>query len=106
MRPSSTQPPTLGRASARPANSPAPGAFSANKINVQDLSAFTNPIRYLNQDVGTDPNDVRFDFVPGAVVGADINVADMAALTTSATGSPPMLGGARAFGGPVCPYGP
>jgi hypothetical protein len=82
------------------------GAFSANKINIQDLSAFANPVRYLNRDVGTNPSDVRFDLVPGSTVGADINVADLAALTSGVTGAPPMLGGARAFGGPVCPYAP
>ena len=81
-------------------------AFSLNKVNIQDLAAFTNPIRYLNKDVGTNPMDVRLDLVPGSTVGADINVADMAALTSGATGSPPMLGGARAFNGPVCPWAP
>ena len=78
-------------------------AFSLNKINIQDLSSFVSPIRYLNQDVGTDPMDVRFDLVPGSTVGADINVADLAAITN---GLPPMLGGLKAFGGPVCPYAP
>ena len=82
------------------------GAFSANKINIQDLAAFTNPIRYLNKDVGTNPSDVRLDIVPGSTVGADINVADLAALTSGVTGSPPMLGGVRAFGGPACPWSP
>ena len=81
-------------------------SFSLNKINVQDLAAFTNPVRYLNKDVGTNPNDVRLDLVPGSTVGADINVADLAALTSGATGSPPMLNGAKAFGGPVCPWAP
>ena len=83
-----------------------PRLLILNKINVQDLAAFTNPIRYLNQDVGTDPNDVRLDLVQGSTVGFDINIADMATLTNGATAFPPMLGGARAFGGPVCPYAP
>jgi hypothetical protein len=77
-----------------------------NKINISDLAAFTNPVRYLNQDVGTDLNDVRLDLVPGSAVGADINVADMAALTTGATAYPAMLDGAKAFNGPECPYAP
>ena len=81
-------------------------AFSLNKLNIQDLAAFTNPIRYLNQNVGTDPMDERLDLVPGSTVGFDINIADMAAITTSASGFPAMLGGVRAFGGPVCPYQP
>ena len=81
-------------------------AFSLNKINVQDLAAFTAPIKYLNQNVGTDPMDVRFDLVPGSTVGFHINVSDMAALTSGVSGFPPMLAGAKAFGGPVCPYAP
>jgi hypothetical protein len=82
------------------------GSFSANKINIQDLSAFTNPIRYLGQNVGTDPNDVRFDLVPGSTVGTHINIVDLAAITSGASGFPPMLGGAKAFGGPLCPTPP
>jgi hypothetical protein len=90
-----------------PSDIAAAGAFSANKINVQDLSSFITPLRYLNQDVGTDPGDVRFDLVPGSVVGTDINVSDLAALTSnSPTGFPPMLNGAKAMNGPVCPYAP
>jgi len=81
-------------------------AFSVNKVNVQDLAAFTNPIRYLNQNVGTDPNDVRLDLVPGSTVGFHINVSDMAALTSGVSGFPAMLNGARAFGGPLCPTPP
>jgi hypothetical protein len=84
----------------------ASSAFSFNKINVQDISSFNNPVRYLNQDVGTDPMDVRFDLVPGSTFGFDINVSDMAALTLGASGYPAMLGGSRAFNGPACPYAP
>jgi hypothetical protein len=80
--------------------------FSLNKVNIQDLASFTNPVRYLNQDVGTDPMDVRWDLVPGSTVGGDINIVDMAALTTGVSGFPPMFGGARSFNGPLCPYGP
>jgi hypothetical protein len=83
------------------------GAFSENKVNIQDISSFVSPIRYLNQNVGTDPGDVRLDVVPGAVVGFHINVADLAALTSGVTGHPPMLGGStRAFNGPSCPTPP
>ena len=56
--------------------------------------------------MGTDPDDVRFDLVPGSTVGRDIGVADLAALTSGITGFPPMLSGVKAFGGPVCPYAP
>jgi hypothetical protein len=84
----------------------ASGPFSGNKVNVQDLGAFITPNRYLNQDVGTDPADVRFDLLPGSAFGFEINVADVAAITSGASGSPPMLGGSRAFNGPVCPWPP
>ena len=49
---------------------------------------------------------MRFDLVPGSTVGFDINVADLAALTTGASGFPPMLAGSKAFSGPVCPHAP
>jgi len=78
----------------------ASSAFSLNKINIQDLSSFTAPIRYIGQPVGAHLDDVRFDLSLGAPAG--INIADMAALTSGATAYPPMLNGARAFGGPVC----
>ncbi|MGH9204618.1 MAG: hypothetical protein ACRD2A_25600, partial [Vicinamibacterales bacterium] len=81
-------------------------SFSLNKVNIVDLAVFTNPIRYLNQDLGTDPMDVRLDLVPGSTVGFDINIADMAAITAGVSAFPPMLGGARAFGGPMCPWAP
>jgi Tol biopolymer transport system component len=76
--------------------------FSFNKINISDLAAFSNPIRYVGNPVGTNPGDVRFDLANGS----GINVSDMARLTVGPTGFPPMLGGARAFNGPVCPTAP
>ncbi len=75
-------------------------AFSYDKINVSDLASFVGPVRYLGTDVGTNPGDVRWDLVPGSTFGADINVQDLTAITLL---YPPMLDGARAFGGPVCP---
>jgi hypothetical protein len=78
--------------------------FSANRINVEDIAAFTGPIPYFGHDVGTFPNDVRFDLVPGSLFGTDINVADIAALTAGSTGYPLMLGGTRAFGIQTCPW--
>lgn len=80
----------------------ASSTFSLNKINIQDLSSLVGPIRYLNTDVGTHANDVRMDLAPGSTVGADINIADMATMTTAATGNPPMFNGDRAFNGPTC----
>jgi hypothetical protein len=78
--------------------------FSANRVNIVDLGTFVNPIRRINTDVGTTGGDRRWDIIPGAgVFPADINIADMAALITNRTAYPPMLKGARAFNGPVCP---
>jgi hypothetical protein len=36
----------------------------------------------------------------------DINIEDLTALLAGPSGFPPILGGGRAFDGPVCPYGP
>ena len=84
----------------------ASGVFSGNKLNVQDLSSFIGPIRYLNKNVGTNPNDVRFDIVPGSTFGPHINISDLAAIVSGVTGSPPMFNGVKAYGGPVCPFSP
>jgi hypothetical protein len=89
-----------------PSDIAAAGAFSANKVNVQDISSFVSPVRYFNQNTGTDPGDKRFDLVPGSTFGFHINVQDLAALTSGNTGYPPMLNGVRAFGGPACPTPP
>ena len=78
-----------------------------NKLNVQDLSSFTAPIKYLSQDVGTNPADIRFDLVPGSTFGADINVADLAALTSGPERLPTdAWRRTKALGGPLCPYPP
>jgi hypothetical protein len=86
----------------------ATSVFSLNKVNVQDLTSFRNPVYYFDQDVGSDPGDVRFDIVPGpgGPFPNDINIVDLTAVTSGVTGFPPMLGGARAFNGPECPYAP
>ena len=84
----------------------AAGFFSANKVNIQDVSSFISPVRYLNQNVGTDAADVRFGLIPGTTFGFQINISDLAAVTSGSTGFPPMLIGARAFNGPPCPYAP
>jgi hypothetical protein len=78
---------------------------SYNRIDVQDLTSFLAPVRYLNTEVGTNPGDVRWDLRPGPeIFGADINVADIVAIMApgASTGAPPMLGGVRAMGGPAC----
>ena len=56
-------------------------SFSGDKVNVQDLGAvfahFGSP--------GAPPFDRRFDLRPGAAVGAWINVADLAAVSSAST---------------------
>jgi hypothetical protein len=77
--------------------------ISLNKINVVDLGAFITPARRMNTSPG-DPNyHIRWDLVPGTTIGKHINVSDIAAVTSGASGFPPMLNGLRAFGGPTCP---
>ncbi len=85
-----------------------PLSFSNNKINVSDLASFVAPIHYLGTNVGTNPGDVRWDLRPGTggPLPVSINVIDLADLIAGTTGSPPMLGGVRAFLGPDCPFAP
>ncbi len=76
-------------------------APSFNRINVQDLASYIAPIRYFGTDVGTNFGDVRWDLIPGSTFGTDINIQDLSSVSLV---YPPMLGGARAFGGPRCPW--
>ncbi len=85
------------------------GGISLDAITLQDLTSFLAPVRYFNTNKGANPGDVRWDLVPGkGPYVADINLQDLTAIVASgsATGAPPMLGGARAFGnpGPACPW--
>jgi len=80
---------------------------SFNKITILDLTSFLAPVRYLNTDLGTSPGDVRWDLTPGAgVFLTDLNIQDLTAMIAGSSGTPPMLGGAKAFGGPECPWPP
>ncbi|MCH8815339.1 MAG: PD40 domain-containing protein [Chloroflexi bacterium] len=80
---------------------------SLNRINVLDLTSFLAPVKYFGTDVGTNPGDVRWDLYPGkGPFLTDINIQDLTALLVGLRGFPPMLGGVRAFGGPVCPWAP
>jgi hypothetical protein len=82
--------------------------ISANKIDTVDLGNFVAPIRRLDRDPGETGFGSRWDLVPGSVGTLKfINLADMAAMITGATGFPPMLGtGVKALGGPPCPFAP
>ncbi|MGH8248196.1 MAG: hypothetical protein ACREUU_17380, partial [Gammaproteobacteria bacterium] len=76
--------------------------FSANKVNIQDLSSFIAPVRILNTNPGDANFNVRWDLLPGTTLGKTINIQDMASVSILV---PPMLG-VRAFGGPACPWAP
>jgi hypothetical protein len=77
---------------------------SANRITLTDLTSFLAPLRRFNTSPGDGGYDVRWDLVPGpGLFMEEINLNDLTALLAGPTGYPPMLGGVRAFGGPVCP---
>jgi len=76
---------------------------SANKVDLIDVSSFIAPLpKKLNTNPGEAGYNMRWDVVPGGA-GNFINLLDMSSLTTLA---PPMLGWARAFSGPACPFPP
>jgi hypothetical protein len=78
---------------------------STDQVDIADLNSFLSP-RRLDTSPG-DPNfSARWDLQPGAGIfgPAWINIADLNALLGGTSGNPPMLGGARAFDGPVCPW--
>ena len=82
---------------------------SLNKITILDLTSFIVPVRYLDTDTGDNPADVRWDLVPGdpsGLLGFEINIQDLTALIVGSTARPPMLGGAKIFDGPECPWAP
>jgi len=78
---------------------------STNRVTVLDMTSFLAPVRRLDSSPGHPNFDKRWDLVPGRGLFATwINVNDLAALISGPSGFPPMLGGAKAFGGPVCPW--
>ena len=71
-----------------------------------DLGSYVGTPRRLNTSPGEEPfYNVRWDVVPGSTVGKHINIADIAALVSGATGYAPMFGGARSYGR-TCPFPP
>lgn len=78
-------------------------SISTNDIDILDLSTFMAPVRRLDTSPGNPDYNVRWDLIPGSTFGEDINITDLAAITTL---YPPMLEGQRAFNGPACPYAP
>ena len=80
---------------------------SFNRLNILDLTSFLAPVKYFGTNLGTNPGDIRWDLTPGkGVFVTDINVQDITAMIAGSSGAPPMLGGAKALFGPVCPWAP
>jgi len=78
-------------------------AFSANKVDIQDLASFIAPLRRLNSSPGDTAYDVRWDLAPGAGLLANvINVEDMGNVVVARA---PMLHGGRVLNS-TCPYPP
>ena len=86
-------------------------------MNLQDVTAFvTPPQNYqlvptwpLPGVPNTDPSyEERFNLFNGPGSTDEIDFQDITALVTGSRGTPPMLGGAAAFGipGPTCPWPP
>jgi CSLREA domain-containing protein len=71
---------------------------STNKLDISDLAGFIAPLRRLGTSPGHPNYDRRWDIVPGAAMGAHINLTDVAALLSGPTAYPPMFSGARAYG--------
>jgi parallel beta-helix repeat protein len=82
-----------------------PGGFQYNTLNIQDLGTFIAPVRRFGTSPGHPNFSVRWDLVPGGTIGGAINIQDIAATITGASGFPPMLGTQKAFG-KTCPYAP
>jgi hypothetical protein len=83
--------------------------ISLNRLSLQDITSFSAPPppKFGSSPPGP-PFDVRWDLLPGpgALGPAHINLQDVTALVTGPRDRPPMLGGARAYDGPPCPWPP
>ncbi len=78
---------------------------STNRSNVLDMTSFLAPVRRLDASPGHPNFDARWDLVPGRGLFATwIAVNDLTSLLAGSSGFPPMLGGAKAFNGPACPW--
>ena len=83
--------------------------FTANKYNISDLGSFVAPVRRMGTISGQAAFSSRWDLAPGdsgLTSSGWINIVDLGATIGGPTGFPPMLGGAKAMGGPVCPFPP
>jgi len=84
------------------------GGVTQNKVTIQDSGSFFAPTYRFNTSPGAGGFDARWDLIPGPAVpgGAWINSQDYGTLFAGPTSTPPMLGGAAVFNGPVCPWPP
>ena len=77
---------------------------SANLVNLQDVTSFVAPPPSKFGTTEGGPNYVRRWDIFGQ--NGAIGLQDVTALVTGSRDKPPMLGGVRAFNGPVCPWTP
>jgi len=88
-------------------DSTTPVPNSVNRISISDIISFLVPVRHFGTSVGDPEYDPRFDLIPGnGIFADDINLQDLITLIAGPTAFPPMLEGAKAFGGPECPVPP
>ena len=73
-----------------------PGGLQPNRLNIEDLGSFVQPVRRLGTSSGDPGFNVRWDLLPGSIVGKTINIQDVAATVIGATAYPPMFGGTDA----------
>jgi hypothetical protein len=81
---------------------------STNRVTIGDLTSYLAPDRKLDKSPGHPSFNQRWDITPGrGVFNAWTNVNDLTSLFAGESGSPPMLGGQRAFGSALgCPWPP
>ncbi len=79
-----------------------------NKVTLVDITSFVAPApKKLNTSPGAPGFNVRWDLNPGPGGLANwIVLNDLLALVAGPAAFPPMLGGAKAFNGPSCPWAP
>jgi hypothetical protein len=80
---------------------------STNRVNLGDLTSFLAPARRLDSQLPDATYNQRWDIKPSRSFGKPwINIEDLTALFSGPSDKPPMLQGARAINGPVCPWAP
>jgi hypothetical protein len=78
---------------------------STDRVLIDDLNSFLSPRKLDLNLTGSADSNKRWDLSPGpGIFATDINVGDLNALLGGTSGNPPMFGGVKAFGGPVCPW--